>query len=498
MKNYLFRVLAIGLGLTLIAAACSGDDSENVANDVTSQPSPEEEAGEPAADPDPEREEGPEAEEPEREEDPEAEEPPEEDPEAEEPEREEDPEAEEPPEELTASFRGVTADTIKVGVIVPDWDALQAMGVPNYQGSTEVAYQAFFDVINQSGGIYGRQIEPYYATMDFLNQASQEAACVELTEDHEVFIVLRGTLAAANLCFTDLHDTMLMTVTNLTEELKDASGDTLWLQTRPTDDAHMEILGRVLAKSGRLDGRTIGIVANAIFAEGAMGTTLQEVLADEGFESRVVVVQDATDAITREAEFAIVAERFSVDGVDFAFDLIGGSNLTEIFHRQGYMPEMGIWSMAGATTGTTDRSVLDGAVSVGALTDESSWEDPELWENCMNVVLEANPELAPEFEYIPTSEQQAAGEPSWLPPIRAACNITNILKQVGEIAGADLTNDSFRAALDELGPIQLYGLGQATFSSEKWDGLDEFYILVYDAATDSVVIEGDPIIVDRG
>ena len=116
----------------------------------------------------------------------------------------------------------------------------------------------------------------------------------------------------------------------------------------------------------------------------------------------------------------------------------------------------------------------------------------------MNVVLEAYPELEPEFQYLPTGEQQAAGERDWLNSIIYGCNQTMLLKEIGEIAGADLTNDSFRAALDELGPIRLHGYGQASYGSEsKWDGLDEFYIQIYDAETDSIVIEGDALIIER-
>ena len=89
-----------------------------------------------------------------------------------------------------ASSRGVTEDTIRVGVAVPDFMALRQLGIPTYYGDYEVAYQAFFDRINEAGGIGGRMIEPYYATFDWSNPETQDAACTELTEDHEVFIVL--------------------------------------------------------------------------------------------------------------------------------------------------------------------------------------------------------------------------------------------------------------------------------------------------------------------
>ena len=124
--------------------------------------------------------------------------------------------------------------------------------------------------------------------------------------------------------------------------------------------------------------------------------------------------------------------------------------------------------------------------------------DDDFIANCIDVVTAANPELEEEILYLPTGDEQAAGAKSWVNPIMIACDQTRLLKAIGEIVGAELTNDSFRAALDELGPFDLFGYGQASFDSEsKWDGLDEFYLQEYDAASDVISVVGDPIVVDR-
>ncbi|MEZ5165023.1 MAG: hypothetical protein R2695_00530 [Acidimicrobiales bacterium] len=151
------------------------------------------------------------------------------------------------------------------------------------------------------------------------------------------------------------------------------------------------------------------------------------------------------------------------------------------------------------TESETDKASLDGVLTVGPLSDEAVWADPEFRTNCVDPVIEAHPEMAEELNApLPTADEQAAGTASWLLPIRSACNQTMLLRALGEIAGADLTNDSFLEALDELGTVELYGLGQASFTSAgKWDGLDEFSLQVYDAATGTLQPEGDPIIVDR-
>jgi hypothetical protein len=403
------------------------------------------------------------------------------------------------PAELPASFRGVTETSIKVGVAVPDFDALQAAGIANYQGDADIAFQAFIDVINENGGVYGRQIDPVYVSFDFLDPSSQDVACAEFVDDHEVFIVLYGLLTANNTCLTELNQTMVMTRSFQTSELRERSGDTLWLQLNASDDERVRILGSAVHESGRLEGKTIGILASASQGDGLEGRVLQDVLADLGYESTLLIGEAGQgDQVATANERALFAETYRTAGVDFLFDLTGGGNTAGDFADAGFTPELAYKAIGPSVDGAEDRTLLDGAIGVGEITEAAMLVDEDFITNCIDVVIAANPDLAEEILYLPTGDEQAAGRRSWVNPIMIACDQTRLFDMIGEIAGADLTNDSFRAALDELGPVDLYGYGQASFDSEsKWDGLDEFYLQVYDAASDSISVIGDPIIVVR-
>jgi hypothetical protein len=403
------------------------------------------------------------------------------------------------PVDLPASFRGVTETSIKVGVAVPDFDALQSAGIANYQGDADIAFQAFIDVINDNGGVFGRQIDPVYVSFDFLDPSSQDVACAEFVDDHEVFIVLYGLLTANNTCLTELNQTMVMTRSFQTSELRERSGDTLWLQLNASDDERVRILGTAVHEAGRLEGKTIGILASASQGDGLEGRVLQEVLADLGYESTLLIGEAGQgDPVATAAERALFAENFTTAGVDYLFDLTGGGNTAGDFADVGFTPELAFKAIGPSVDGADDRSVLDGAIGVGEITEAAMLVDDDFITNCIDVVIAANPDLAEEILYLPTGDEQAAGKRSWVNPIMIACDQTRLFDMIGEIAGADLTNDSFRAALDELGPVDLYGYGQASFGSEsKWDGLDEFYVQEYDAASDAISVVGDPIIVDR-
>ncbi len=399
-----------------------------------------------------------------------------------------------------ASFRGVTEDTIKIGVTVPDFDALQAAGLPNYQGDTRIAYQAFIDDINESGGIHGRMIEAVYADFNFVDAASQDAACAQLTEDEQVFIVLFGLLADANLCFTELHETMVISFSYQTIAARARSGDTVWLQEEAADEAEAEILASVVSEAGYLDGATVGILASAATGGLVVGEAIQQTLAGLDHESEVYLAADtAGDGAARTREIQSLAQRMQADGVDFLFNLGGGGTWTEDLAEAGFHPPRTAYLVLNTDTeAASDRTLLAGALAVGSVTPDDVWADADFQETCITPILDAHPELTEEFSYLPDADQQAAGERNWLTQARSACNQTRLLTQLGEIAGADLTNDTFRAALDELGPVELLGYGQASFTSEgKWDGLDEFSLQEYDVETDSLVAIGDAIVVDR-
>lgn len=463
MKVFL-RLWIVLLALALVASACGDDGGEPAASGESSTPDPEPTDDDPIDEP-----------------------------------MDDDP-VDEPvdePEPLDVGT-GVTETSIKVGVAVPDFDALQAAGIGNYQGDADVAFQVFFDQINAAGGILGRQIEPVYVGFDFIRPETQDVACEEFVGDHEVFIVLYGLLGDSNLCLTELSDTMVMTRSFQTSTLQERSGETLWLQLNAVDEAKTAIMARTLAGDGRLDGKTIGIITGEDSV--AEGELLQDVLDDLGFggSSLRVTTESQADQVAYRNEAELIGEAWKTDGVDFVFELQGGGNLPTFWAEIGFEPQTAHKNLGATVDAQPDRSVMAGAVGVGEINEQAIFDDADFSTNCMDPVREAHPELAEELSFLPSGDQQATGQPNWINPVMIACDQTRLFVALAVIAGAELNNTTFKAALDELGPFDLYGYGQGSFrSDDKWDGLDEFYIQEYDATTDSIQVVSDPIVVSR-
>ena len=206
-RRRIWRWVAIMLAFAIVAAACGDDDEE-----PASQP----EAAAPAVDPDPEPEapaEEPEApaEEPEPEPEAPAEEPeaPAEEAEPEPEEAAEEPEPEPEPPALTASYRGVTEDSIKVGVLLIDKDLLfEVANVLLNWGDNVAQYQEAIDAINEAGGVNGRLIEPVFELVNPLSPTAYDESCVKLTQDEQIFAAIGFVRPSDSaLCYAEINDT---------------------------------------------------------------------------------------------------------------------------------------------------------------------------------------------------------------------------------------------------------------------------------------------------
>ena len=62
---------------------------------------------------------------------------------------------------LTASFRGVTATAIKVGIVTIDYSCIKQFVDYNF-GDQPAIDKVFIDDLNAHGGILGRTIDPVY------------------------------------------------------------------------------------------------------------------------------------------------------------------------------------------------------------------------------------------------------------------------------------------------------------------------------------------------
>ena len=95
------------------------------------------------------------------------------------------------PARRTASDRGITPDTIKLGITRVNLNGVTRAGfAPYLRDDDEQAIRAFVDAVNQAGGVNGRRLVPVITSVDPLNPSDQRAKCIQLTEGERVFAVV--------------------------------------------------------------------------------------------------------------------------------------------------------------------------------------------------------------------------------------------------------------------------------------------------------------------
>ncbi len=493
----LLRAVALAAGLALVATACGSDESDEPATastdtDTAVADSESESGEEPAAEEPATADEGAEpadaASEPSDEpaetdaEEPAADEPAAgtEEPAADEPAEPEEPAAEEPMV-LTASWRGVTEDSITIGVSMLNFDLLKELGLSQAGwGDQEGIFQAFVDDLNANGGIHGRMLVPVYDYYSPISGDDATRSCTVLTQDHEVFAVLLGFVGplagTADPCIVGTNATILVGGEHTPSELEQAQAP--WFNVEPSTDSQTDTLLDLLIQTGRADGARVYVVSH----QSAVGDEprVLEALDARGFDVAGNAILDANDGDTaaQDSLMQIISERIRSEGANSV--LINGNPAAIIrgLGQNGLTGSIAIWSNneAGLNNmgATFDHEVARAAIASGGPSDTEIWNDPLLQE-CVSVVRAA----IPEADLRPPAELTIEDE-NWFNPVRRYCGHLSLFVQIAMAAGADLTHETFEAAAHTLTDFPLPGVSANSLSPTKLGARDLFRLSEFD------------------
>lgn len=466
-------LIAMLMALAMVAAACGGNDDEGDADAPAPAPAPATEA---PAEPEPETEPEAPAEAPEEE--PEA---PAEAPEEEEPEFQPAPTEEPEPEiELTATWRGVTADTITIGVTHLDIEQLVELGFsPATWGDQELVIRALADDINERGGINGRRVEVLVDKYNPIGTTEAEAACLRLTEDNEVFAVLFGFLGpaeVANTCIVGTQETILVGGTITAERLADARAP--WVNERVTREVSTGALFTLLEAEGMLEGRSIAVVADLSAAP-----QLEEVgrlLREHGVEPvlEIATSSQVADLIAQNQEWSALSERIRAAGTDTL--LLVGNVSAGISNAALNGLEVDIWATDASGLGSNIGANVEpedarGVITVGAMTGAQVYETDPRFQECLDAVTSRHPEV--EIKHPDTLEE---GEPLWFTSLAGHCRFFQIFELLATAAGPILTHETFAEAIANIGEFSIAGQPYASLGADKLSSNDSFQLLEQD------------------
>ncbi|MYL09139.1 MAG: ABC transporter substrate-binding protein [Acidimicrobiia bacterium] len=388
-------------------------------------------------------------------------------------------ESEEPEEEvveLTATARGVTADTITLGVAITDVTVFADVG------DILARYQPLVDATNAAGGINGRRVEIITEQWDILDTVAFEAACVALTEDNEVFLVL-GFMPAgwgSIFCYIDLNETIVINTSDLDQQDLDMSDGRL-ITTRPYQFGSL-LAGLELLRP-ELEGARVVIYGASV--DGRIETA-EKLLRSHGADIVEVTRQQigGEDLIAAEAEIDIHVERWRTHNPDWIINVDGAV----------------AGSLAGLErAGLTDWNIVTPAND--APSNNAMGADLSVFSNLIATGEPGAEELAaqglygiPEcFEVINAATGQGLGTSGKAEDAQAGtaievCAAWDVFVALATAAGPNLTPESFLQAGYDLGSFPMTGSPSGSLTPDKpWVSNAQPALFVYDAELDAFV-----------
>ena len=385
----------------------------------------------------------------------------------------------------TGPAPGVTDDAVKVGILYVDTTALATAGVDLDLGDVEGAYHALVDDLNADGGINGRQLDPVYTPVNPIGTEGAERACVQVSEDQQVFIAAGLFLADAVLCLVDTHQTAVIGGEMTPERLERAAAP--WFTTGSGPDLDQEVL-RAMDEAGELEG-SVAVLAGT--AEEAEMTEIFLPLLDElGVDVVEQAVIDAPqdDPVATYAQVRTIAERFESAGVESVIPLGGaGQTWPNAMADQPYRPRLVFPQTVGGVqaflldASQTDRSLLEGSIAGGSYAPDQAVYDEAGMQDCIQVIEDAGVDM-------PGPDEVDDDATPWIAAFQA-CPTMALLRAVLEAAGDDLNYGTLQAAGEGLGELAIpgdpsprdYGPVPAT------DGDPTPYLFTWDASAEEYV-----------
>ena len=365
--------------------------------------------------------------------------------------------------ELTATDTGVTESAIKLGVVFPDTTL-----IGRDPGDLEAKFQTVADAINEAGGVNGRMLELSIRLTNPIDDASSEAVCVELTEDVEVFAVIGLFVRTTADCYAGLNDTIVVSTFGVTpDQMESYSAPALVVPAFPERlvDARIDAL---LEAGALTEGMKVAVVGGQQAPEAqqqyidALTAAGVEVVAD------TLVLGDGNDLVALTDEMITLTEVWKSSGAEAVLASTGLSSQPILIAYNNADIDLPILLPQGTSVPPSllrDSQGLSldpfelATVIVGGESQATKYElGIDGVRECVDAFQDA------------TGEEVALDESrNNLSPTIVACQVFDIFVPIAEVAGPELTTESFAAAAAAFGPIEITDVSEASVGPGKFD-----------------------------
>jgi len=353
---------------------------------------------------------------------------------------------------LTATWRGVTADSIHIATTTIDFQWLVDNGFsPNGWGDPQLVWEAMVADLNARGGINGRQVvldavRPYSAIPGL--GISADAVCLEVAGDFETFVVLGGFLGPAeisNICIPGQQNTVL--IGGRTDEERLAQVQAPWIENGTMVKRRMAVFASLLDQNGMIEGRKFVIIGRSDTEE--TYNVARESMAALGADVVLELLSDQTGGDTEgeDAWWDVMAERVRSAGADSM--LMAGGDRAALRNLFWAGIELDLFIMNSETLSSMSSSVTPemavGAITLTGLTEQEQFETENSQTNCIAPFEAAHPEIV-----VGMPDTHEDGVEKWWRSIMTHCTQLQLFEMIATAAGPVLTHDTFREAMESI------------------------------------------------
>lgn len=373
----------------------------------------------------------------------------------------------------TATDVGITADAIKIGLLVP---TSSEIGSTTDQRDIQVAeFRAATDAINDRGGIHGRRIDLVDATYDVLDQDSgTRASCLKLADDDKVFAAFNttGYGPPGALCLTREKGLPFLQGSGHPEEIY-GQANGLYSSTFDNQTRNFRNMVQILHDLGALKGKKVGVLGTEWIGlrreqEEGIVHTLQKL----GYDPFVYWLSG--DPVSSQTQVPIAVQQMRSNGVTAVMlgaDFISAQSFAQTASGQGYTP---FYAAGDPWSYSTDYVVANMPASFDGAITTTAWRSYDHRAGVPEPAIDA--QCAKDFEDDTGINLDRTNDPDALyTGTLLACGVVQRFEKAAQAAGPNLTRASLMQAMGNLGTFDMpFAGGPGTYRPDKLDGADYY------------------------
>ncbi len=392
-----------------------------------------------------------------------------------------------------ANGQGVSADTIKLGLVQVDYKCIQDF-VDFNRGDQEETYKVFVDDLNAKGGINGRKVEPVYRDFCPIGNAEALSTCTSFTEDDKVFAVVGVFIdqsGDAQLCIAKNHKTVEI-IHNVSQSWIDQAPKGLLLTPNITTDRRLSVILDLLARDKTLKGKKVAVLTQQDSkdrVDSVVNPALKKMKVKTG--STAVLTVTGTDTSAAQSQLESFIEKWKGEDVD-TFVIVGQvvvaktyvTMLKDAFPDATLIADQTPTALSGgqdAVAAKVDPNPYEGLISAEGQAEQARFETPVM-QQCVKTYEKATGKkvVAPK-DVKPNSSGK---RDEIYASVEDACGDILFFKTIAEKAGKTLDNSTWTKAVNTMGPIddQLVLGKWASLHTGKYDANNTFGLVAFDSS----------------